>query len=422
MWNISDAKTARVHGGEISFNLPKEAATKFQKLFGDLDKSLTSLHIRSYGIAETSLEEIFLKLAEDGVPPDLPAVGALSNMVKVDLQSSATVPTTRLVSPKKGTVSYGLKFLKLCKIRFLLAMRSKLSLTLLFILPLILFILVGVLLKVKNDEAARALMVNYVPMWKFRAELNGTKISPASNDKAEKNAWIMHMVDIVDRKFDHIPYEKLNQTVPHFISFNFDKQLPGGIVCRLVYNSSARHILPYATNLLLNAIYREMSGKEDVFDFAIHPFADAEAKARKEAGGSGLDSFLLGLALLLVPGIFCYDVCRDRTLRLRSQIRMTSCPMWLYWGSAFFSHFVQYLGTFGLAIIVMYAFKVTDFTNNIGPIIVLFLLHAPAVILFCYCLSFAFKKHTTAMVAVPFPMALVSLLVLHNFQSEHLVV
>lgn len=46
--------------------MPFEEAKKgnFEKLFQELDRSLDQLHVTTYGIMDTNLEEVFLTVAE----------------------------------------------------------------------------------------------------------------------------------------------------------------------------------------------------------------------------------------------------------------------------------------------------------------------------------------------------------------------
>lgn len=118
-------------------------------------------------------------------------------------------------------------------------------------------------------------------------------------------------------------------------------------------------------------------------------------------------SLLTSTAVVLIPGVYGIDVCRDRQIKTRSQIRMTGCSLWLYWGSAFFAHLVQFIASFGMIVALLYAFNVVSVTSAIGPVVALFALHAPTMVLFCYCLSFMFTKFETAAVGLPFPMATV---------------
>ena len=51
---------------ELHYILPFDEAKKggFEKLFTALDSALADLHIACYGIADTSLEEVFLSITE----------------------------------------------------------------------------------------------------------------------------------------------------------------------------------------------------------------------------------------------------------------------------------------------------------------------------------------------------------------------
>jgi ATP-binding cassette subfamily A (ABC1) protein 3 len=49
---------------EVAFQLPISAAPKFKDLFEGLDSRLKDFNIQTYGISITTLEEVFLKIAE----------------------------------------------------------------------------------------------------------------------------------------------------------------------------------------------------------------------------------------------------------------------------------------------------------------------------------------------------------------------
>ena len=55
---------------ELHYILPFDEAKKggFEKLFTALDGSLGELNVASYGVADTSLEEVFLKISETTSP------------------------------------------------------------------------------------------------------------------------------------------------------------------------------------------------------------------------------------------------------------------------------------------------------------------------------------------------------------------
>ncbi|XP_077864040.1 phospholipid-transporting ATPase ABCA1-like [Saccoglossus kowalevskii] len=65
--HIPGAEIAETNGTELTYLLPSAATRSggFERLFNELDKNMDKLCISSYGISDTTLEEIFLKVADD---------------------------------------------------------------------------------------------------------------------------------------------------------------------------------------------------------------------------------------------------------------------------------------------------------------------------------------------------------------------
>lgn len=62
--HVSQATLLSSAGGEISFQLPVASKAAFAELFAELEGKLEALQIGSYGISMTTLEEVFLRLAD----------------------------------------------------------------------------------------------------------------------------------------------------------------------------------------------------------------------------------------------------------------------------------------------------------------------------------------------------------------------
>uniref|UniRef100_A0A8D3CZN3 P-type phospholipid transporter n=1 Tax=Scophthalmus maximus TaxID=52904 RepID=A0A8D3CZN3_SCOMX len=78
--HVPAARLVEDQGHELTYVLPYNAAKDgaFVALFKDLDVKLPDLGISSYGVSDTTLEEIFLKVAEDnGVDTEVPSDGTL---------------------------------------------------------------------------------------------------------------------------------------------------------------------------------------------------------------------------------------------------------------------------------------------------------------------------------------------------------
>lgn len=56
-------------GGEMSFQLQSANKASFAQLFHELEENLDTLHVGSYGISMTTLEEVFLRLADKDQSP-----------------------------------------------------------------------------------------------------------------------------------------------------------------------------------------------------------------------------------------------------------------------------------------------------------------------------------------------------------------
>jgi ATP-binding cassette subfamily A (ABC1) protein 3 len=56
-------------GGEMSFQLQSTNKAAFAQLFQELEENQDGLHIGSYGVSMTTLEEVFLRLADKGQSP-----------------------------------------------------------------------------------------------------------------------------------------------------------------------------------------------------------------------------------------------------------------------------------------------------------------------------------------------------------------
>ncbi|KAJ0410416.1 hypothetical protein P43SY_002748 [Pythium insidiosum] len=62
--HVASARVLSDVGAELAFQLPLEASAQFPALFDALDDGRAALGVRSYGISVTTLEEVFIKVAE----------------------------------------------------------------------------------------------------------------------------------------------------------------------------------------------------------------------------------------------------------------------------------------------------------------------------------------------------------------------
>uniref|UniRef100_A0A8B9K328 P-type phospholipid transporter n=1 Tax=Astyanax mexicanus TaxID=7994 RepID=A0A8B9K328_ASTMX len=129
--HVPNARMVEDLGHEITYILPYESAKDgaFVELFHDMDDHLADLGISSYGVSDTTLEEIFLKVAEDsGVDTEI-----LSGKTSSISAFYLTLVETDYLSGSDGKGSYQIQgwslkrqqFLALLWKRFLYARRSR---------------------------------------------------------------------------------------------------------------------------------------------------------------------------------------------------------------------------------------------------------------------------------------------------------
>uniref|UniRef100_A0A4W5PIQ9 P-type phospholipid transporter n=1 Tax=Hucho hucho TaxID=62062 RepID=A0A4W5PIQ9_9TELE len=154
---VATIETAQAHvpaarmvenlGHELIYVLPYGAAKDgaFVELFKDMDNRLPDLGISSYGVSDTTLEEIFLKVAEDnGVDTEVPSG---KNPLEIAYPESRE---TDFLSSSDGKGSYKVKgwslkrqqFVALIWKRFLYAQRSRKGFFAQIVLPAV-FVCIG---------------------------------------------------------------------------------------------------------------------------------------------------------------------------------------------------------------------------------------------------------------------------------------
>ncbi|XP_013414368.2 LOW QUALITY PROTEIN: ATP-binding cassette sub-family A member 1-like [Lingula anatina] len=100
---IPSAKLVEDMGTELCFQLPEEGTHTgaFEALFRALESNLTKLGITSYGISDTTLEEVFLKVAEESGVDDVNEEQTRNALERYTEGGKIARPVTRLSFRKK---------------------------------------------------------------------------------------------------------------------------------------------------------------------------------------------------------------------------------------------------------------------------------------------------------------------------------
>lgn len=131
-------------GAEIAFQLPLESSSSFPSLFNELDDKLTSLKIAQYGISVTTLEEVFLKVAEEGdIQAQESLKGSSSKSLTSAEQECPAEPTTQYkvsTDPQSWISMLSVHVHALLLKRFNIAKRDKRAVMFSICLPIVILI------------------------------------------------------------------------------------------------------------------------------------------------------------------------------------------------------------------------------------------------------------------------------------------
>lgn len=134
---VTDAKILSNVGAEISFQLPLNGTAQFAVLFEELDAHLDDLGVLSYGISVTTLEEVFIKVAEAGDEDNQQHTLNKDAMAKKDIPSGSTGPS---IANLTGWYMFSVHLSALLLKRFRIARRDRRVLLFGAILPVVLMV------------------------------------------------------------------------------------------------------------------------------------------------------------------------------------------------------------------------------------------------------------------------------------------
>ncbi|GLD95409.1 hypothetical protein PINS_up004053 [Pythium insidiosum] len=150
MTHVPSARVLSDVGAELAFQLPLDAAAQFPALFDALDDDKAALGgVLSYGISVTTLEEVFIKVAEASDSSDDVHNGAMEPRAQHTLQPSLVTPSLdkppaklQLVSSSPAssmlTTTFRVHLMALLLKRFRLARRDRRVLLFSALLPVLL--------------------------------------------------------------------------------------------------------------------------------------------------------------------------------------------------------------------------------------------------------------------------------------------
>ncbi|CAK4636092.1 unnamed protein product [Aphanomyces euteiches] len=140
-------------GTEISFQLPLDCSHLFAKMFAELDDKLDDLGVLSYGISVTTLEEVFIKVAEIGDEHHQHTLQTQQKKeLKMNIDGSRSECKLTDIAPKTELAMFFIHFMALFMKRMRTAKRDKRLVFFGTILPVVFLVLGVALLKGSSNN------------------------------------------------------------------------------------------------------------------------------------------------------------------------------------------------------------------------------------------------------------------------------
>lgn len=187
------------------------------------------------------------------------------------------------------------------------------------------------------------------------------------------------------------------------------------IVSYIFVNSSSGHGSSIGLNVLNQARLRQHHNNPNAIlktSGSVLPFTSNQLKAAE--GIKGLSSpMIMLLALAFIPAYYVSFLVKEKEVGVKHQQLISGVSLSAYWTSTFlwdmityiipyiYIYFIIYCYSYVLyrcvfGIVFMYIFNLKAFKDQIGAVIVVFILYGLAIAPATYFVSYFFKNHSTA--------------------------
>ncbi|OQS02783.1 ATP-binding Cassette (ABC) Superfamily [Thraustotheca clavata] len=436
---VPAAKVLSNVGTEIAYQLPLDAAHAFPALFAALDKSLDKLHVVSYGISVTTLEEVFIKVSESTMETGESTIALDSS---VQLHSAFKLHEHPPMNPVQRFTS---QFRAMLRKRFLNAKRDRKIVTFSTIWPVI-YIAIGIIIlksssTTKNDPSI-VLNTNEFSLGK------STPLPVVC--QANDGQWCSSILSMVSTGKPNILSDIVAPVYPTYppnvfnISYSINTSDTTGFCLRtaqtafdqgysqgvegqfgsyvvhassadsivgynLLVNTTAVHSAPVYKSLLDEALIRHITKNSSLqVSASSHPLP--LTKSSKLLSTTILSftaaSFIVVAIAYFSVSIVPYLVAEKHpSHNSKHQQFVSGANIPAFWLANLAWDIILYLVPCILALVAIQAFDITPFTGNDCPtcastpfsaIVVLFILCGFAVVGFSYILSFFCKEPAEA--------------------------
>ena len=437
---IPEAKVFSKASAEILFEIPLDCTHRFKQFFEELDSSLQTLSIETYGVSVTTLEEVFIRVSRGDEAPH--EHKELMDMGEEDEDRDKEIvkdeKKSRLISKfdselldsdefniaedrVKGNLFWS-HFWALIEKRIIYTIRDVKGIMLEIFLPVV-FVTCGLILltqfSVYRDQNRRLLSFSHYDKSQkiayYADPANPDLQAPYKYMKAHESqfesAKLSQSSNMTVSEFDYYLY-KSRKVRPirlgSYYSLDNSGQNNSADVSGVYIwgNHSAYASLPTFANeygrAYLNSLKKAKDPNADFFDLKIYnhplPLTKKQENLAQNAGSFNV-ALIFAIGMAFIPTGLVSFVVRERETNVKHQHLVSGVSIPAYWLSSYLWDFVKYLIPGITTPLLINAFDLKSLSEPsevFGSIWVLFILFGLAICPYTYSLSFMFKSYSSA--------------------------
>ncbi|KAK3753339.1 hypothetical protein QZH41_015277 [Actinostola sp. cb2023] len=182
------------------------------------------------------------------------------------------------------------------------------------------------------------------------------------------------------------------------------------------YSNQAFHTIAEAMNAMSNILLRQFPSFSDhLIETTNYPLPNT-AKNKSEKASSGIGalflSIFLSMGMSFMAASFIAFIVHERSSKAKHLQFVSGVDAVSYWLASYTWDYINYLIPSILVLVLIAAFQLEEFENDLGSVFLLLLLFGFCVLPFIYCLSFLFKSPLVAYALTVFILSILSLVML----------
>uniref|UniRef100_T1JC73 ABC transporter domain-containing protein n=1 Tax=Strigamia maritima TaxID=126957 RepID=T1JC73_STRMM len=429
IFHIPNASQTPTHGREISFLLPLNQIEKFPVLFRALDEAMkqdgpNSLGVRSYGINMTTMEEVFLKLGEEGGEHILESKESAVKVMLLNRSLShqesirSSPPNTPVVenrlnlTPDDAGLDRVLEYIgktsysswqslgSIIWIRFLSNVRLPKNIYATIVMPVIMLIISFLFLRNQTTPELQTMLEIKPDMYQTLLGNPSLLYDNFTGGSLSKLLNAFQVQGVSSEAYGRT-FRSLLNNPPHNYYLNITQYnyAQGLLELDAIYNDTSQHIIPSLINLLSNAWLGMASNSHTKNPITVHAKLLPNRKTSHSFDGNIFgSSTMIGFLFASIPLTLVVDVVEDRERKVKHLLRVNGMTFHVYWISFFVCHIFLMAISLIQMIIVVIAFGIQSLMTDgaLLCLIIIYTLVLPSSLFYYYALSFTFKDHEKA--------------------------